>query len=375
MGFRNIKIDSHVKLSIKNQQLNIETDIARQIPLEDINCIIIENQTVTVSAYLLQKMADMGIAVYVCDEKHLPNAVLLPMVRHSRHFKILKYQIEAGKPLQKRLWQQIVVQKIRNQALCLAYLELDGSEELMKMCKEVQSGDRTHVEAKAAAFYFKSLYGLGFSRGNDHIINAALNYGYAIVRGLIARSIVCYGLEPSIGVFHHSELNNFNLADDMIEPFRPLVDLYVAQNYDIAEIDSDLTPERKRGIFGIINYDMDMKGEKRIISNCIDMLVASYSSALQGTDCSKKKKKDAAKFRKFLLKDGYNMVQWSVYSRICNGMDAVAMHKQRLKQNLPLKGSVRALVLTEKQYESMEIMLGTKTFDDTPESIELMDVF
>ncbi len=282
MGFRNIKIDSHVKLSIKNQQLYIETDILRQIPLEDINCIIIENQTVTVSAYLLQKMADMGITVYVCDEKHLPNAVLLSMVRHSRHFKILKYQIEAGKPLQKRLWQQIVVRKIRNQALCLAYLDLDGSEELMKMCKEVQSGDRTHVEAKAAAFYFKSLYGLGFSRGNDHVINSALNYGYAIVRGLIARSIVCYGLEPSIGVFHHSELNNFNLADDMIEPFRPLVDLYVAQNYDIAEIDSDLTPERKRGIFGIINYDMDMKGEKRIISNCIDMLVASYSSALQG---------------------------------------------------------------------------------------------
>ena len=282
MGFRNIKIDSHVKLSIKNQQLYIETDILRQIPLEDINCIIIENQTVTVSAYLLQKMADMGITVYVCDEKHLPNAVLLPMVRHSRHFKILKYQIEAGKPLQKRLLQQIVVRKIRNQALCLAYLDLDGSEELMKMCKEVQSGDRTHVEAKAAAFYFKSLYGLGFSRGNDHVINSALNYGYAIVRGLIARSIVCYGLEPSIGVFHHSELNNFNLADDMIEPFRPLVDLYVSQNYDVAEIDSDLTPERKRDIFGIINYDMDVKGEKRIISNCIDMLVASYSSALQG---------------------------------------------------------------------------------------------
>ena len=282
MGFRNIKIDSHVKLSIKNQQLYIETDILRQIPLEDINCIIIENQTVTVSAYLLQKMADMGITVYVCDEKHLPNAVLLPMVRHSRHFKILKYQIEAGKPLQKRLWQQIVVRKIRNQALCLAYLDLDGSEELMKMCKEVQSGDRTHVEAKAAAFYFKSLYGLGFSRGNDHVINSALNYGYAIVRGLIARSIVCHGLEPSIGVFHPSELNNFNLADDMIEPFRPLVDLYVSQNYDVAEIDSDLTPERKRDIFGIINYDMDVKGEKRIISNCIDMLVASYSSALQG---------------------------------------------------------------------------------------------
>lgn len=281
MGFRNIKIDSHVKLQIKNQQLLIDAGEEIQIPLEDINCILIENQTVTLSAYLLQKLADMGIALYVCDEKHLPNAVLLPVVRHSRHFKILKYQMEAAKPLQKRLWQQIVIQKIKNQALCLELLGREGAKELFAMCREVQSGDRTHVEAKAAAFYFKSMYGIGFSRGNDHIINSALNYGYAIVRGLIARSIVCYGLEPSIGVFHCSELNSYNLADDLIEPFRPLVDLYVSQHYDISEIDSVLTPEAKRGIFGIINFDMDVKGEKRIISNCVDMLAASYSSALQ----------------------------------------------------------------------------------------------
>lgn len=281
MGFRNIKIDSNIKLHIKNQQLVIGAEEEVQVPLEDINCILIENQSVTVSAYFLQKAADMGIAVYFCDEKHLPNAVLLPMVRHSRHFKILKYQMEAGKPLQKRLWQQMVVQKIRNQALCLQLLKREGAKDLFDMCREVQSGDRTHVEAKAAAFYFRSMYGLGFSRGNDHIINSALNYGYAIVRGLIARSIVCYGLEPSIGVFHHSELNNYNLADDMIEPFRPLVDLYVAQHFDLAEIDSTLTPEIKRGLFGIVNFDMDVKGDKRIISNCIDMMVASYSSALQ----------------------------------------------------------------------------------------------
>lgn len=151
----------------------------------------------------------------------------------------------------------------------------------MCMCKEVQSGDRTHVEAKAAAFYFRALYGLGFSRGDEHIINSALNYGYAIVRGMIARSIVCYGLEPSIGMFHHSELNNYNLADDIIEPFRPLVDLYVSRHFDISEIDSALTPEIKRDLFGIINYDMLVRGDKRIISNCIDMFVASYSSALQ----------------------------------------------------------------------------------------------
>lgn len=282
MGFRNIKIDSNVKLHIKNQQLIIDSGDEISIPLEDINCILIENQTVTLSTYFLQKIADCGIALYVCDEKHLPNAVVLPMVKHSRHFKILKYQISAGKPLQKRLWQQIVIQKIKNQALCLRLLGKEEANELMCMTKEVQSGDRTHVEAKAAAFYFRALYGLGFSRGDDHIINSALNYGYAIVRGMIARSIVCYGLEPSIGVFHHSELNNYNLADDMIEPFRPLVDLYVSRNFDISEIDSGLTPEVKRGLFGIINYDMSVKGEKRIVSNCIDMLVSSYSSALQG---------------------------------------------------------------------------------------------
>ena len=181
MGFRNIKIDSHVKLQIKNQQLLIDAGEEIQIPLEDINCILIENQTVTLSAYLLQKLADMGIALYVGDEKHLPNAVLLPMVRHSRHFNILTSQIEAATPLQKRLWQEIVIQKIKNQALCLELLGREGAKELFAMCREVQSGDRTHVEAKAAAFYFKSMYGIGFSRGNEHIINSALNYGYAIV--------------------------------------------------------------------------------------------------------------------------------------------------------------------------------------------------
>lgn len=122
MGFRNIMISSNMKLRIQDQQLVVTAGDEVHIPLEDINCILIENQSVTLSAYLLQKVADSGIALYVCDEKHLPNAVLLPMVRHSRHFKILKYQMETGKPLQKRLWQQVVIQKIRNQALCLQLL-------------------------------------------------------------------------------------------------------------------------------------------------------------------------------------------------------------------------------------------------------------
>lgn len=281
MGYRNIKIDSSIGLHIKNGQFVIgEKGIS--FPLEDINCVLIENQSVTVSAYMLQEFAKYGIALYVCDEKHLPNAVLLPMVKHSRHFKMLTRQIEVGKPLIKRLWQQIIVFKIRNQALCLKELGLDGYEKLLSMTKEVQSGDKTHVEAKAAAYYFRVLYGDDFTRADECIVNSAMNYAYAIIRGLIARSIVCYGLEPSLGMFHHSELNSFNLADDMIEVFRPLVDLYVASHFDVSEVDADLTPQIKRDLFNIINYDMSVKGEKRIISNCIEMLVYSYSGAIQG---------------------------------------------------------------------------------------------
>lgn len=281
MGYRNIKIDSSIGLHIKNGQFVIG-DKGISFPLEDINCVLIENQSVTVSAYMLQEFAKYGIALYVCDEKHLPNAVLLPMVKHSRHFKMLTRQIEVGKPLIKRLWQQIIVFKIRNQALCLKELGLDGYEKLLSMTKEVQSGDKTHVEAKAAAYYFRVLYGDDFTRADECIVNSAMNYAYAIIRGLIARSIVCYGLEPSLGMFHHSELNSFNLADDMIEVFRPLVDLYVASHFDVSEVDADLTPQIKRDLFNIINYDMSVKGEKRIISNCIEMLVYSYSGAIQG---------------------------------------------------------------------------------------------
>ena len=281
MGYRNIKIESSIGLHIKNSQLIIG-DKGVSFPLEDINCVLIENQSVTVSSYMLQEFAKNEIALYVCDEKHLPNAVLLPLVKHSRHFKMLTRQIEVGKPLIKRLWQQIIVCKIKNQALCLKEMGLDGYDKLLAMTKEVQSGDKTHVEAKAAAYYFRALYGDEFTRDNECIINSAMNYAYAIIRGLIARSIVCYGLEPSLGMFHHSEQNSFNLADDFIEVFRPLVDLYVVSHFDIAEVDSDLTPQIKRDLFNIINYDMSVKGDKRIISNCIDMLVYSYSGAIQG---------------------------------------------------------------------------------------------
>lgn len=279
VGYRNIKIDSNIALHIKNQQLILGDDDVYAFPMEDISSILIENQTVKVSSYFLQKAAEYGIVVYICDEKHMPSTVLLPLARHSRHFRILKNQMNLGKPLQKRLWQQIVCQKVTNQAECLRLSGKEGSRELLNMVREVQSGDRTHVEAKAAAFYFRQLYGRTFTRADETIVNAALNYGYAIIRGMIARSLVCYGFEPSIGLFHRSELNSFNLADDIIEPFRPIVDLYVIRFVDSTE--EVLTPAIKRELYNLVNYEMLINGERHSLSNCIDKVVASMSTSFQ----------------------------------------------------------------------------------------------
>lgn len=281
MGYRNLKIESNIPWHIKNQQLILREDDTHSVPLEDIDTILIENNSVKLSAYMLQKFAELGIAVYVCDDKHMPNAVVLPMVRHSRHFRILKAQMSLGKPLQKRLWQQIVCRKIENQAECLKLAGKSDSNKLYSMAKEVQSGDNTHVESKAAALYFNRLFGPCFSRGEDHILNSVLNYGYAILRGMIARDLICYGFEPSIGLFHKSELNSFNLADDLIETFRPVVDLYAASKFTYEDKDAILTPEIKRDIYRLVNYDVLIASERHTISNSVEKVVASLSTSIQ----------------------------------------------------------------------------------------------
>ena len=213
-------------------------------------------------------MAAYGITVFLCDEKHLPNSQILPINQYCRQRKLLMAQYEMGKPLQKQLWQRIVVQKIWNQSECLRLAGRPGWEELRQMSGEVLSNDGDNREAVAAALYFPHLFGEGFSRGSDDPRNAALNYGYAILRGGIARNLVVHGLEPCIGIHHRSELNNFNLADDLIEPFRPIVDLYVAQNFTE---DSDvLTPRQKAGLFNLTNCLVKQAGRRYRVMLAID---------------------------------------------------------------------------------------------------------
>jgi CRISPR-associated protein Cas1 len=218
--------------------------------------------------------------VFFCDRQHLPAAQLLALNQFHRKKKLLFAQFEIGKPLQKQLWQEIVKQKILNQAACLRLCHKEGADELEDMAASVRSGDSGNVEAVAAARYFPNLFGAGFTRSEECLENAALNYGYAIIRGSIARNLVMHGLEPCIGLHHHSELNPFNLADDLIEPYRPLVDLFVAR-FDWDAYDTDeLTPPLKRQLFHLTNYLMLQNDKKLRVMTSVDRSTAALAASI-----------------------------------------------------------------------------------------------
>lgn len=251
MEYKNIVLSRPARLSVRQRQLVIEQEETCTVPIEDLSSVLIESGQVVLTAHAATELALHGVTVFLCDEKHLPCCQLLPVNQFCRQRKLLTAQQKLPKPLKKQLWQQIVVQKIRNQAECLRLCEKDGWRELLDMADSVRSDDSDNREAVAAAFYFPHLFGDGFSRGTEDSRNAALNYGYAILRGGIARNLVLHGLEPCLGIHHRSELNNFNLADDLIEPFRPIVDLYVAQN--VSKTETGLSQTQKIELFNLTN--------------------------------------------------------------------------------------------------------------------------
>ena len=279
MAFKNLFIESNVRLSVKNEQLVVLNNEEHTITLEDINSICIDSLRTNITTYTLNKIVEHDIILYVCDEKHLPKGMLLSVNNYSRKLRNLKRQIEMPKPVLKRMWQSIVMQKIENQALVLKELEYyDSYKELKLISNKVLSGDSTNMEAVAAAIYFKTIFGKDFSRKNADLYNSCLNYGYAIVRGMISRSLVMYGFEPALGIFHHNQLNAFNLADDIIECFRPLVDLYVLKNVTIKdELDSDT----KRVIYNLINILILIDGKSYNIQTAIENVVKSLATSFE----------------------------------------------------------------------------------------------
>lgn len=278
MAFRNLIIENPARISAKNSQLVIHTDRERSVPIEDISAILIENNQSTITTAALSQLGQRGCALFVCDEKHLPCAVLTGFARHSRELSVLKEQLSAGEVLKKRLWQSIVAAKIKNQAVCLRLCgREEAAEGLERMAASVRSGDGGNAEAAAAARYFPALFGKGFIRNSDNGINAALNYGYAVLRGCMARYLAAYGFLPALGLHHKNELNSFNLADDLMEPFRPLVDLLTFVCFDE---NTELIPENKRQLFNCLNLEMLSGGQRHSTAYAMERLVHSLARSL-----------------------------------------------------------------------------------------------
>ncbi|WP_243427955.1 type II CRISPR-associated endonuclease Cas1 [Alkaliphilus hydrothermalis] len=259
----------------KNQLVIQQGAESIPIPLEDISVIVIETSQATITTALMSRLADDKIAVFFCDEKHIPNSVVIPFQSHSRQNKILNTQISLSKPFINRCWQMIIKQKITNQSECLRLLKRVGYNQLCQIATQVQSGDKTNREAYAAKLYFNCLFE-NFTRHGDDTTNAALNFGYAILRGAIARTLTAYGFIPALGIHHCSELNNFNLADDFIEAYRPFVDLWVVENIDEG---TEFSRSIRSNLLNILNYDCLFDGKKQKILRSIDMMISSFVSA------------------------------------------------------------------------------------------------
>lgn len=274
MGYRVIFLTNPARLYVKNQQLVIDNGDVFKVPLEDIECIAIDSMQISMNSYLLSRLSEYAITLYVTDKTHHPCGTFLPLLRHSRHLSVLKNQLEMTLPNKKKLWKQIVCQKIENQATVLKLCGIDEWKSMDVLKNMVKSGDPDNMEAVAASKYFKLLFGKNYTRTQDNFINPKLNYGYSILRSTISKYLVVYGYEPSLGIFHKSNLNSFNLSDDIIEPFRPIVDLYVKK----FALEDEIDTHTKASLANLLNCDLIIDNKLFACAKAIELTIKSLSS-------------------------------------------------------------------------------------------------
>lgn len=289
MSWRVIYFSKPAKLKIESSQLKYipdEGDVFT-IPIEDISVILLESNQILLTSALISKCCQNNILIFSCDDKHLPCGIFIPFQQHSRVSQISNLQIKSSEPLKKRLWQQIIKYKIYNQSIVLKLFNLNNATLLLKISENVKSGDSDNSEAYSAKIYWQSLFG-DFTRQEDNKINASLNYGYAILRGAIARAISSVGLMPSFGIYHSNDLNAFNLADDIIEPFRPFVDFKVYSMFKEENNfkEQTLTTKDKFLLTGILLDKCIYNSETTSILNAIELTVNSFVLSLKtNTNC------------------------------------------------------------------------------------------
>lgn len=256
------------------------------IPIEDIGVVILDHTRVTITQYLIDGLLENNVALITCNSTHHPTGLMLNLAGNTLQSAKFKAQLNASLPLAKQLWQQTVKAKIINQA---SMLKRHGNvaANLLKWAGEVKSGDSGNLEARAAAYYWKNLfYDIpGFRREREGIPpNNLLNYTYAILRAIIARSLVGSGLLPTLGIHHRNQYNHYCLADDIMEPYRPFADSLVCQIVRNGEDYTELSPSVKRQLLGIASVDVVIEGERSPLMVAAQRTTASLTKCFEGSE-------------------------------------------------------------------------------------------
>lgn len=258
-----IKLPEVAKNDTLPQSFKQQAEITK--PIEDIGVVVIDNKQITLTSGLLTALLENNCAVITCDSHSMPTGLMLPLYGNTTQNERFRAQIDSSLPLRKQLWQQTIQQKITNQAAVLAQATKAETNCMRAWAKDVRSGDPDNLEGRAAAYYWKNLFGHieRFSRERTGVPpNNLLNYGYAILRAVIARALVTSGLLPTLGIHHHNRYNAYCLADDIMEPYRPFVDKLV---YNIVEQygeDIELTREIKAELLTIPTLDVNIQGKQ-----------------------------------------------------------------------------------------------------------------
>lgn len=264
----------------KNETVSLafKKEAERTFPIEDLGVVILDDKRITVTQGLLECLADNNCAVITCDSTHHPAGLLPPMEGNTLLGERSRYQVESSKPLRKQLWQQTVQAKISNQAANLENLVHVENRNMKAWVGQVRSDDADNLEARAAAYYWKNIFPEfpQFVRGRyEEPPNNLLNYGYAILRAVVARSLVATGLLPSLGIHHHNRYNAYCLADDIMEPYRPIVDALVKKMITDYEAIDELNLEMKRELLSIPTIDVSINGHIRPLMVAVDQTTTS----------------------------------------------------------------------------------------------------
>ncbi|ARJ51066.1 type II CRISPR-associated endonuclease Cas1 [Staphylococcus lutrae] len=274
MAWRIVYVAEVNRLSLNLNSLKIvKGDDEYKIPLNDIFAIVIEDLTVSITARLLVELSDYNILVIFCNQKHLPECVMQPVSGHYRQYNQTRAQLSWDHARKEELWKWIVKKKINNQIECMKHCQIDNEriEKMYELYRSVQIFDKNNIEGQAAKYYFNSFF-TNFNRDNEDLLeNAVLNYGYAILNAAIGRTLVAKGLIPSLGIHHIGGRNHFNLASDLIEPFRPLVDLYLMKYPP----ESFMTKEYRVKLVNLLHARVEIDGKMQTVIRAIELMIQS----------------------------------------------------------------------------------------------------